>query len=177
MNITILGRKVSLRDDFKERVHKKLAKFDRVFGDSADAHVTVTVEKNRQTVEITITKDGKFYRSESTKTNMDEALDDVINSLGRQLRKYKTKLSKALKAPSIGEYLIEIGEETEEEQDFKVIRNKKFIVTPLTVDDAILQMNLIGHQFYMFRNIDTDKINVVYKRNDGNYGLIEPEDD
>ncbi len=176
MKNTITGRKVSLKDSFKELVEKKLSKFDRIFGDKAEANVTVTLERNRQTVEVTIRHGGMVYRAEETAVDMNDALDDVIESLSGQIRKNKTRLEKKLRGAAVAEYF-SVEPADEEEDDFQIVRSKRFEVKPLDVDEAILQMNLIGHQFYMFRNVDTDDINVVYRRKDGNYGLIEPDND
>lgn len=179
MKITITGRKVNLRDSFKERVEKKLAKFNKVFGDDAESTVTVSLEKDRKTVEITVKSRGYIYRAEETSLDMDEALDTAVDHLARQMRKNKTKLSKRLKADPASQIFAPIEEESEaveEEVDFQIVRSKKFPVSPMSIDEAVLQMNMLGHQFYMFRNCDTDAINVVYRRRDGNYGLIEPEE-
>ena len=178
MKITITGRKVSLRDNFKERVEKKLKKFGRMFGEDASASVTVTVEKRRQTVEVTIrTADGMVYRSEQTAPEMNDALDEVINALGRQIRKNKCKLEKKIRAVgAIDEFLAqeteEVSAEEEAEGDYKIERLK-----PLLVEEAILQMNMIGHQFFMFQNMETGDVNVVYVRKDGTYGLLEPAEE
>ncbi len=179
MKITITGRKVSLHDSFKERVEKKLKKFGRMFGEDASANVTVTVEKRRQTVEVTIrTADGMVYRSEQTAPEMNDALDEVVNALGRQIRKNKCKLEKKIRTAGAIEEFLAQDEETaspEEEGEYKVERIKHFPLKPLLVEEAILQMNMVGHQFYMFQNMETDDINVVYLRKDGTYGLLEPE--
>lgn len=178
MNITITGRKVTVRDSFKERVGKKLGKLDKFFNDDADCRVTVTVEKNRQTVEATINTQGIYIRAEESADTMEEALDSVVDVLVRQVRKHKTKLAKRLR-PSAGE-LSELdlpGQEPEETGSFNIIRNKRFHIKPMDVQEAILQMNMLGHGFYMFRNADTGEINVVYSRKDNTYGLIEPEDE
>ncbi len=177
MNINIVGRKVTLRDNFKERVNKKLRKFERIFGDDANAIVTVTVEKNRQVVEVTIRANGMLYRAESSAGEMNDALDSVVDILGGQIRKNKTRLSKRLRSDSLDQYFASEDDSEAEisEDEYKVVRTKRFPVKPQTVDEAILEMNLIGHQFYMFRNGDTNEINVVYRRNDGTYGLLEPD--
>lgn len=107
MKITITGRKVNLRDNFKERVEKKLSKFDRIFGEEAEANVTVTMEKNRQTVEVTIRHGGMVYRAESTDLEMNDALDQVVDALGRQLRKNKTRLEKRIKASGFEDFQME----------------------------------------------------------------------
>lgn len=172
MNITITGRKVVLKDSFRERVEKKLAKLDRLFDRDADAIVTVTQEKNRQTVEITIKSGGFIFRAEETAFEMEEALEKVVDVLVRQIRKNKTKLEKRMRAGAF-----DVFEDTaaEEESDFKIIRTKQLHIKPLDVEEAILQMNLIGHEFFMFRNAQTGEINVVYLRRDGTYGVLEPE--
>lgn len=176
MQINITGRKVNLKNNFKERVEKKLSKFNRIFGDDALANVTVTVEKNRQTVEVTIKHNGTIYRAENTADEMNEALDTVVDMLSRKIRKNKTKLEKRLKSKSLNKYLAEEQiSEPENEIEYKVLKSKHFPVKPLDVEEAILQMNLIGHQFYMFRNFETGEINVVYKRKNGSYGLLEPD--
>lgn len=178
MKITITGRKVNLRDSFKELVEKKLSKFERFFGDDADAAVTVTLEKNRQTVEITVRSKGYIYRAEETSDDMNDALDTAVDRLAGQIRKNKTKLDKRLKAEkpvAAFEPLEEESPEVEEEEEFQIIRSKKFQVSPMDIDEAILQMNMLGHEFFMFRNDFTNEINVVYRRHDGNYGLLEPE--
>ncbi len=176
MNITINGRKVNLKDNFKERVNKKLSKFDKIFGENANANVTVTLEKNRQTVEVTIRHNGVVYRAENTCDEMNEALDNVIDIIAGQIRKNKSKLEKRFRSNSITEYLTDDSFEDEHpESEYKVVKSKQFPVKPLDIEEAILQMNLIGHQFFMFRNFETNEVNVVYRRKNGTYGLLEPE--
>lgn len=180
MKYNIVGRKVNLRDNFKERVYKKLGKFEKIFSEEAEAVVTVTLEKNRQTVEVTIRDSGMLLRAESTALEMNDALDAVVDILGGQIRKNKKKLSKRFKPDSINRYFAEeaVGYEDDyslDEEDYKVVRTKTFSVKPLSVEEAILQMNMIGHEFFMFRNAKSSEINVVYKRKDGTYGLLEPE--
>ncbi len=179
MKFTIVGRKVNLRDNFKELAKKKLSRFNRIFDEDADANVTVTLERNRQTVEITIKQRGMYYRAEATDFEMNDALDQAISKLGRQIRKNKTRLEKEIHSAALDQYIQEYvyTTEQEEEPEYEVVRSKKFFVKPLNVEEAILQMNMLDHQFYMFRNEATGEINVVYKRRDGNYGLLEPEED
>ena len=176
MKYNIIGRKVNLRDNFKERVYKKLGKFEKIFSEDAEATVTVTLEKNRQTVEVTIRDNGMTYRAESTALEMNDALDSVVDILGGQIRKNKTKLSKKLRAESIEQYFAEFKSDEETvEDEYNVVRTKTFTVKPLSVEEAILQMNMIGHEFFMFLNSNTNQICVVYKRKDNTYGLLEPE--
>ena len=172
MNITIVGRKVNLRENFKEMVQRKLTKFERIFDADADVLVKVTVEKNEQTEENTIRQRGMIYRAEAVAPEMNDALDDVVSALGRQSRKNKTRLERAKKVQQFdlsGEY------EEEPDEEIEIAKRKTFFVKTMTVEEAILQMNLLGHTFFMFRDDASGEINVVYKRNDGKYGILEPE--
>lgn len=176
LKVTITGRKVNLRENFKELAQKKLSRFDRIFDEDAQAKVVVTLERNRQTVEITICSRGMIYRAESTDFEMNDALDQVISALGRQIRRNKTRLEKQIHSAALDRYLLDYpDEEPGGNEDYEVVRTKRFPVKPLSVDEAVLQMNLLGHQFFMFRNEESGEINVVYKRRDGNYGLLEPD--
>ena len=174
MKITIIGRKVTLRDNFKELATKKLMRFDRIFDEDAQATVTVTLERNRQTVEITIRQPGMICRAEETAAEMNDALDKVISALGRQIRKNKTRLEKRLHGGAIDQYVQEYAEEADE---YEVVKTKHFYVKPASVEEAILQMNMLEHQFFMFRNTENNEINVVYRRKDGKYGLLAPDDE
>ncbi|MGX8711156.1 MAG: ribosome hibernation-promoting factor, HPF/YfiA family [bacterium] len=176
MKITVTGRKVNLRDNFKELAAKKLSRFDRVFDDDAQANVVVTLERNRQTVEITIKSRGMIYRAEATDFEMNDALDQVVSALGRQIRKNKTRLEKEIHSAALDQYVQDYLHTAEEDDsEYKIVRTKHFFVKPLSTEEAILQMNLLGHQFFMFRDEQSGEINVVYKRKDGNYGLLEPD--
>lgn len=173
MNITIIGRKCTPRDSFKERVEKKLSKIDRFFSDEATAKVTVTVDKNYQTVEITVNHGGMIFRVQEREENMSDALDRCVDSLIRKIRKHKTKVEKKLKSGAFDGFIS--AEPVEEEAEFKLVRTKAVAIKPESVEEAILQMNLIGHEFYMFTNAETDLISLVYRRKDGGYGLLEPD--
>ncbi len=176
MDIIITGRKVNLRDNFKDMVRDKLSKFDRIFGESEKAYVTVTVESRYQRVEITIRHQNKVYRSESDTDDMNESLDNAINAIGRQIRKNKSRLQKQIRSEVIDDYIAHDKFDVSDagENKIEIARTKKIPVKPLSVEEAILEMDLVGHQFYMFTNCETDEINVVYKRKDGKYGLLEP---
>jgi putative sigma-54 modulation protein len=178
MKIVMIGRKVTLHDNFKELVRKKLLRFDRLFEDDAEAKVVVTVEKNRQTVEITIRSRGMIYRAESTADAMNTALDDVIDALSSQIRKNKKYLSKELRRAGFDELQASNKEKSDAEGEgtYDVVRTKHFVVKPMSVDEAILQMEMIEHQFFMFRNEKNGEINVVYRRKGGGFGLLEPEE-
>lgn len=174
MNITVVGRKCTPRENFKERAEKKLSKIDRFFGDGASAKVTATVEKNSQSVEITVFNDGMIFRAQARAENMNDALDECVDLLIRQMRKNKTKVEKRLREGAFDDL---IAGEVEEEKEFELVRTKVIPVKPQSVDEAILQMNMLGHLFYVFRNSADNTISVVYRRDDGGYGLIVPEDD
>lgn len=181
MLITYTAKKVNLKDNFKTLVEKKLKKFDRLFGDDATALVKVTLEKNRQTVEITINDNGMIYRSENTSQEMNEAVDKCVAILGRQIRKNKSRLEKRLRAGSIDEFIAaepndDELDEAEDAVSYDVYRVKKIPSKPMLVDEAILRMNMVDHQFFMFTNAETSQINVVYKRADGRYGLLIPDE-
>lgn len=173
MKITYTARKVNLRDNFKDRVEKKLKKFGKIFSDDAQAFVVVTVDKSSQTVEITIKDNQMVYRAEKTMPEMNDALDKCIDVLGRQLRKNKARLEKRLRSGSLEELVAPVEEEIVEE-DYTVVRTKQIPVKPITVEEAILQMNMVGHKFYMFTDAESGEVNVVYVRDDGKYGLLQP---
>ncbi len=174
MNITIIGRKCNPREDFRLRAEKRLSKVEKLFGEEANAKITATVEKNCHIVEITVLKGGMIYRAEEQEDNMLDALDACVDSLIRQIRKNKTRLDKKLHSAVLDDFF---PDDFEEEKEFDVIREKTVALKPQSVEEAILQMNLLGHQFYMFLNADTDEINVVYKRNATGYGLLVPDSD
>lgn len=174
MKITITGRKCSPRDSFKEHAEKKLAKIEKFFGADVEAKVTVTVEKSSQTVEITVNNNGIIFRSQERAANMNEALDKCVDTLIRQIRKNKTRIEKKLREGSFDAFADE-AEAVQEEVEFELVRNKTVILKPQSVEEAILQMNLIGHQFYVFLNEENNEVNVVYRRSDTGYGLISPE--
>jgi putative sigma-54 modulation protein len=176
MKVTIIGRKVNLRNHFKDLAVKKLSRFDRIFDEDAEAKVVVTLEKNRQTVEITIRSRGMFYRAEKTGSEMNAALDGVIESLGNQIRKNKKRLVKKIHSAGVDTLLQDGDSENGEKEDFRIVRTKHFAVKPMNVEEAVLQMNLLEHQFFMFRNQESGEINVVYRRKNGGFGLLEPDE-
>jgi len=176
MKINIIARKVTLRDHFKDLVTKKLGKFDRIFDEDAEATVTVTVEKKFQTVEISIKQRGMIYRAESSELEMNDALDKVITALSAQMRKNKTKLQRAKKVQEDVDFsgFDFIDEEIADEED-QVAKTKRFFVSVMTPQEAILQMNMLDHEFFLFRDDASGDVNVVYKRKNGDYGLLIPE--
>ncbi|MEG1924496.1 MAG: ribosome-associated translation inhibitor RaiA [Ruthenibacterium sp.] len=174
MKITCTGRKVSLKDAFVTRVETKIKKLDKYFSDGAEALVTVTVEKDWQTVEITVKDRGFTSRAEKDAERMEDAFDTALDLLERRILKNRRRLEDRMQHPIEAVDVADEGEEDEEES-YHVIREKHFAVKPSTVDEAILEMNMLGHAFFMFRDADTDDIHVVYRRKNGTYGLIVPE--
>lgn len=178
MNTTFTARKTDTPDDFKERAQKKLDKLDRFFDVDPNATVTLSLEKNRYTVEITLKVRGFFFRAEETSDDPITSFDLAYDTLVRQIVKNKNKLQSRTRMNDVPFAASDFGlEEPAEEVDYHIVRSKRFPVKPMLVDEAILQMNLLGHNFFIFRDADTDEFNVVYTRKDGNYGLIEPSDD
>lgn len=175
MNINTFGRQVEVTQDLKDLFAKKLGKLDKFFHDDADCNITLRERKNgRKILEITITASGTLFRSETEEETFQNALDKAVSNIERQIRKNKTRLEKRLrdtafsKIPEIDEIPIE------EEGDFD-IRVKSFAFKPMSPEEAILQMNLIGHEFFVFENDETGKVNVVYRRHADKYGLIVPD--
>ena len=173
MRIIISGKQMTVRDSLKLAVERKLKKFDKFFGDETEAYVTCKVRKGVKIIEITVNYGGTTFRSEEESETFITALDRAVEGLERQIRKNKTRLEKTVKhgAFVIGE---DDDDEYVEEDEFN-IRIKSFPFKPMTPDEAILQMNLLGHAFYAFTEAETNKVCVVYKRKDGNYGLIVQE--
>lgn len=173
MNLTITGRKCTPRESFREHAEKKLKKMERFFGPEVEAKVKATVEKSSQTVELTVMHAGTIFRAQESAENMNEALDKCVDTLIRKIRKSKTKIERRLREGSFDSFAQ--AEPVEEEVEYDVVRKKTVPLKPQSVDEAILQMNLLGHQFYMFLNEEDGSVAVVYQRNDGGYGLITPE--
>ncbi|MBE6835918.1 MAG: ribosome-associated translation inhibitor RaiA [Ruminococcaceae bacterium] len=174
MNITIVGRKCTPRQSFKDRAEQKLKKVERFFGENAEAKITATVEKSAKIVEITLNKGGMIFRAQERSADLEDALDACVDSLIRQIRKNKTKLERRLRDANIDDF---ISEADEAEDDFEIVRKKAVLLKPESVEEAILQMNMLGHQFYLFNNSEDDTVSVVYRRKDGGYGLLSPEKD
>ena len=166
MRITISGRNIDLTDGLKGAVEEKLSKLEKYFTPDTDVYVTLSVEKERQKIEVTIPMKGNIIRSEQVSNDMYVSIDLVEEVIERQLKKYKTK-------SNLRQEFIE--KETSSDEDIKIIRSKKFGMKPMYPEDACVQMELLGHNFFVFRNAETEEVNVVYKRKGNTYGLIEPE--
>jgi putative sigma-54 modulation protein len=173
MKITIYGKQMTVRDSLKLAVEKKLIKFDKFFGVDTEAYVTCRVRKGVKIIEITVNYGGTTFRSEEESDTFITALDRAVESLERQIRKNKTRLEKTVKR---GAFVLSGDDDDEytEEGEFE-IRVKTFPFKPMNAEEAILQMNLLGHSFYAFTDADTGNTCVVYKRKEGSYGLIVPE--
>lgn len=173
MKISIYGKQMTVRDSLKLAVEKKLLRFDKFFGEGTEAFVTCKVRKGVKIIEITVNYGGTTFRSEEESDTFITALDRATESLERQIRKNKTRLEKTVKR---GAFVLtpEDDDEYVEEGEFE-IRVKTFPFKPMTADEAILQMNLLGHSFFAFTDADTGKVGVVYKRREGSYGLIVQE--
>ena len=168
MKITVSGKQMTVRPSLRDLTEKKLAKFDRFFDEGAEALVIYSCRHDLQYIEITIRQGGTIFRSEEGADTFQNAIDRAMDALERQMRKNKTRLEKRLRT---GAFTGLPAEEIEEEHEFR-IRTKTFPVKPMSVEEAILQMELLGHQFYMFRDAETEEPCVVYRRKDGDYGLI-----
>lgn len=178
MKFNIAARNMELTDGLKSAVEEKLSKLDRYFKDDTTINVTMSVEKDRKKIEVTVPVKGHIIRSEQITNDMYASIDMVLEVIERQMRKYRTKLANRYQHSKeqvefAEEYLDPAADEDDEE--IKIIRSKKFGIKPMYPEDACIQMELLGHNFYVFRNAQTEEVNVVYKRRDGAFGLIEPE--
>lgn len=171
MNIKFTGRKIDVTQGLKDYSEKRLQRIEKFFPESAYATVTFSVQKDNHIAEITIYHESMIFRAEISNDDMYAAIDKAIDVLERQIRKQKTRLEKKLKTGAFVTDEVQIEEETE----FKIVKSKKYENKPMSAEEAILQMNLLGHAFYVFNNAETNDKCVVYKRKDGNYGLIELE--
>jgi len=175
MKFIISGKGFDVSEALKERAIKKLGKLDKFFNEDTEAHVTMSVQKNRHILEVTIPYNGITFRAEVESEDMYSAIDKAEEILERQIRKNRTRLEKRLRTGAFKPENFRKDIDVEEEEEFKVVRTKRFAIKPMPVEEAILQMNLLGHEFFVFTNAETNDINVVYRRKDGNYGLIEPD--
>ncbi len=158
----------SFNDYAENRLNSRLDKF---FGEEADAKITMYEYKGSIVIELTVRYNNMLFRAECSAPDKNVALDAAVDKIIRQIRKNKTKLAKRLKDTAFKEGYTDI---VEEQVSFEVIKHKKFVMRPMTTDEAILQMNMLGHSFFMFTNAETGDVNVVYKREDDNYAVLEP---
>ena len=174
MKFIILGKNIEVTPGLRTAVEDKIGKLEKYFNPDTEAHVTVSVEKDRQKIEVTIPVKGNIIRSEQVSNDMYVSIDLVEEIIERQLKKYKTKLiAKEQSAGCFKQDFIE--KDYMDEEEVQIVRTKKFDIKPMYPEDACVQMELLGHNFYVFCNAETDQVNVVYKRKGNTYGLIEPE--
>jgi len=175
MRITITGRNIELTQGIKDAVEEKLSKLDKYFTPDTDVNVTLSVDKERQKIEVTIPIKGHVIRSEQISSDMYVSIDMVEETIERQLKKYRTKLVDKKQSGSSFQVDYIEADFTEEDEAGEIVRTKRIGMKPMFPEDACIEMELTGHDFFVFRNAETDEINVVYKRKGNTYGLIEPE--
>ena len=175
MRFIITGRNIDVTEGLKSAVEEKLGKLDRFFAPETEVNVTLSVEKERQKIEVTIPVKGNIIRSEQVSSDMYVSIDLVEEVIERQLKKYRTKLvTKQQSAASVFKQDF-LDAASDDDEEIKIIRSKKFDMKPMYPEDACVQMELLGHDFFVFINAETEDVNVVYKRKGNTYGLIEPE--
>ncbi|MGI6678100.1 MAG: ribosome hibernation-promoting factor, HPF/YfiA family [Dehalobacterium sp.] len=172
MKIILKGRNTEVTQALRDYAEKRLGKLSKYIENLDEVYVTLLVEKDRHRVEVTIPLNGLIIRGEEETSDMYSSIDLVEEKLEKQIEKYKTRINKKTKNKTIRDMQVTYEPEPNEP---RVVRNKRFLIKPMPTEEAILQMNLLGHSFYVFTNDETEEINVVYRRKDGNYGLIEPD--
>lgn len=174
MKFIIIGKNIDVTEGLKTAVEDKIGKLEKFFTEDTEVHVTLSVEKDRQKIEVTIPMKGNIIRSEQVSSDMYVSIDLVEEIIERQLKKYKNKLvDKQQTAAFLRQEFVE--KDYMDDEEVQIIRTKKFDIKPMYPEDACVQMELLGHNFYVFCNAETDQVNVVYKRKGNTYGLIEPE--
>ncbi|MBO8129089.1 MAG: ribosome-associated translation inhibitor RaiA [Peptococcaceae bacterium] len=171
MRVKVRGKNIEVTGALRDYVEKRLSKLEKFFANFGEVQVTLEIEKDTHRVEVTVPVDGIILRGEEATQDMYASVDLVVDKLEKQVEKYKGRLAKRVRvnpAPAAQDNELE-------EEPLPVVKTKRFAMKPMPVDEAILQMNLLGHNFFVFTNAETNEVNVVYKRRDGNYGLIEPE--
>ena len=173
MKTNVYSRKVELGNEKKEMLIKKIDKLGKFFNDEASADIVVSEQKDKMIVEVTIRTHDMIYRAEERNEDLYNATDDIVDSITRQIRKNKTRLAKRLREGVSKEidFFTDIPEESDDE--IKIVKTKTHQVKPMSAEEAVLQMNLLGHSFFIFKNAQTNTTDIVYRRKDGNYGLIE----
>ena len=175
MRITITGKNIEVSEYLSDLVTKKVSKLDKYFPEDTEAHVTLAVERNRHIVEVTIPYAGGIIRGEVASGDMYASVDSVLAKLEHQIVRHRTKLEKNLRQGAFRAEPVYAPLEDGEEEERKVVRVKRFAIKPMSVEEAILQMDLLGHSFFLYHSTENDKIQVVYRRADGGYGVLIPE--
>jgi len=180
MKFTITEKKVQVTDELRSYAEKKIGKLDRFFRTESEAFITFATERGRYIAEVTIKNNGMFYRVADTTSDMFASIDSAVAAIERQIRKNKTRLEKRLRDGAFerdSKQAVQPEAPDEEEPDFRIVRTKVFPIKPMTPEEAVLQMNLLEHEFFVFKNQDhDDAFSIVYKRKKGDYGLIETLD-
>ena len=176
MKFTIIGRKTQVPDKVKDYAEKKLSKLEKFFREESDARVVFGTIKDDDYIEVSIFSGGMIYRAEVTEVDFMTATDKAVDIIERQIRKNKTRLEKKIKKDALSDKMMINGydfNESEDKAEFDIVKTKRFIVKPMSVEEAILQMNLLGHNFFIFKNTQTNEMNIVYRRHDKRYAVIE----
>ncbi|MCI8764969.1 MAG: ribosome-associated translation inhibitor RaiA [Lachnospiraceae bacterium] len=174
MRYTITGRNVNVTPGIRRAVEEKIGKLDRYFNPDTEVIVTLSVQKDKQKIEVTIPVKGNIIRAEESSSDMYASIDLVEEVIERQLKKYKNKLiDKKQSAQAFSDFFI--NEEVHDDEEIQIVKTKRFGIKPMDPEEACVQMELLGHNFYVFLNAETEEVNVVYKRKGHSYGLIEPE--
>lgn len=179
MNLNYTGKNMDLTDALRDVTDKKMGKLDKYFQKDIEGNVTFSSEKNRKIIEVTINLPGTIIRAEESSDDMYASIDKAVDVLERQVRKYKTRLQKKYKNTETirFENLIPLSDDEKGDEDDspKIVRRKRFVLKPMLEEEAVLQMELLGHNFFVYMDGETGDTSIVYKRKDGNYGLIEPD--
>ncbi len=176
MKYIIIGKNIEVTEGLKTAVESKLGKLERYFTPDTEIHVTLSVQKEHQKIEVTIPVKGNIIRSEQVSDDMYVSIDLVEEVIERQLRKYKNKLiARHQEGGNFKQEFFDSADKNESDDEIKIVRTKKFGIKPMYPEDACVQMELLGHDFFVFFNAETEEVNVVYKRKNGSFGLIEPE--
>lgn len=174
MAINVRGKNIDITPALRDYVEKRVGKITKYFENTGDISVILAVEKGRHIVEVTVPLNGMLLRGEEATTDMYTSIDLVTEKLEKQIEKYKTRLARQLRSAGFRHDLVPDTPHAAPEE-FTVVKTKRFAFKPMDVQEAIMQMNLLNHDFFVFANAETEEVNVVYRRRDGNYGLIEPE--
>lgn len=179
MRYSYNGKNIDITDNFQNKIENKINRIAKLFPEDTEVIVTLSVIKLDNKAEVTIKLPKRILRAEVTKDDMMAAIDEAVDILEGQMTKYKSRLKD--KSKKDGSFVDELNaflnadEDYDEEESLNIVRTKRFTVKPMDAEEAVMEMELLGHSFFVFRNAATDEINVVYKRKDGAYGLIDPE--
>ena len=175
MNYIISGKNIDVTEGLRQAVYEKLGRLEKFFNEDTNAQVTFSVEKDRQKIEVTIPMKGHIIRAEQVSDDMYVSIDMVVEIIERQVTRYKKRIIDQEQDAAYFQNQFLEEEDESDDGEISIIRSKRFAVKPMYPEDACVQMELLGHNFYVFRNAETDEVNVVYKRKGNTYGLIEPE--